>query len=121
MTATDELLPCPFCGHTGIHMRKKTKTRTSVTGKMAYIASDDYWAPGYDAHVSDWRYGVRFYCGRCGASPYYTWGEWHIPDDDEIEMYGDVCFNISNQFDSYEDKDRIIAEARDTWNRRAEP
>ena len=118
--SADRLLPCPFCGHTGIHMRKKTKTRASVTGKMAYIASDDYWAPGYDAHVSDWRYGVRFYCGRCGASPYYTWGGWHIPDDDEIEVYGDVCFNISNQFDFYEDKDRIIAEARDTWNRRAE-
>ena len=112
------LKPCPFCGYEGIYFRRKSDTRESVTGAMATIEQD--WGPSYEDHVSDWRFGLKLYCGRCYASTGYQWGAWHIPTDSEIECYGDICFRIPNQYDEYEHRAEIEAKAIEAWNRRAE-
>jgi len=114
----EELKPCPFCGYKGIHFRRKSGTRESVTGAMADIAQD--WGPSYEAHVADWRFGVKCYCGRCRANTGYQWGKWHIPTESEIDCYGDIAFRIPEQYDSYEYRDDIVEAAIAAWNRRAD-
>lgn len=114
----DVLKPCPFCKHDGIHMRRKIKKRLSVT-KATCIIEQGY-GPDWEAPVMDWRFGVKFYCGRCGASLRYVWGDWHVPDEGEIETFDAIFYELPQQFDSYEHKGAIIAEAIAAWNRRAE-
>ena len=109
---------CPFCEYDGIHMRRKIKKRLSVT-KATCIIEQGY-GPDWEAPVMDWRFGVKLYCGKCGASLRYIWGDWHIPDEDEIETFDAIFYSLPNQFDNYEFKDAIIAEAVAAWNRRAE-
>lgn len=113
-----ELLPCPFCGYKGVYLRRKSDTRESVTGAVATISQE--WGPDYDAHVSDWRFGVKCYCGRCHASTGYQWGKWHVPTESEIDCYGDIFFRIPNQYDGYEHRAEVEAAAIAAWNRRAE-
>lgn len=120
-----DLKPCPFCGHSGIHLRKKTQMRESVTGKT-YIAERDIFHPvslgwvgvdQYERTCPDYRFGVRFYCGRCGISPLYEYGEWHLPEDDEIETYCDLP-HCCERFDEERERD-TIERAKAKWNQRA--
>ncbi len=114
----NELKPCPFCGHTGIHMRRKTQKRESVTG-FKYIAGryvfDQY--SEYEESCLDYRFGIRFYCGKCHISPRYVWGEWHLPTEDEVEDYDELP-HCCERFDS-EQEAATIEMARELWNRRA--
>lgn len=123
---TNSLEPCPFCGHTGIHMRRKTRTRESTSG-LRYDRDmgcpyDDplaghYYGPVYKSMPClDYRFGFRFYCGRCGASPYYVWGEWHIATEDEVDEY-DLLPHCCDRFDE-EEEAATIERARGMWNRR---
>ncbi len=121
-----DLLPCPFCGHKGIHMRRKTQKRESVTG-FKYMAGRDAYDPRtlgwvdldeYEASCLDYRFGIRFYCGRCHISPLYVWGEWHIPTEDEVEDY-DALPHCCDRFDPNQEADTIERAMR-LWNRRAE-
>ena len=113
-----ELKPCPFCVYEQIHLRRKSETRESVTGAKALITQT--WGPDYEVHVADWRFGVKYYCGKCYASTGYQWGGWHVPTEGEIETYEDYLYNIPYQFDHYESRDEVIREAAEAWNTRAE-
>ena len=113
-----ELKPCPFCGYGKIHLRRKSETRESVTGAKALITQA--WGPDYEVDVADWRFGVKYYCGKCYASTGYQWGGWHVPTEGEIETYEDYLYNIPYQFDHYESRDEVIREAAEAWNTRAE-
>lgn len=114
-----ELKPCPFCGYGKIHLRRKSETRESVTGAKALITQA--WGPDYEVPVADWRFGVKYYCGKCYASTGYQWGGWHVPTEGEIETYEDYLYNIPYQFDHYESRDEVIREAAEAWNTRAYP
>lgn len=126
MTATDELKHCPFCGWSGIHMRKKTQLRESVTGLM-YERGYPQFNPfilGYEdteyheEHCYDYRFGIRFYCGKCKAETPYVWGEWHLPTEDEAEMFDDLP-HACERFSPDEER-TTIEKAIAAWNRRAE-
>ena len=118
-----KLLPCPFCNHDGIHLRKKTQKRES---KLTY----EHWSgeyTGYGQYVplahcvvipmTDYRFGVKFYCGKCGASQRYVWGEWHLASKDEAEEYQDMPHRceLFNSEQEHETIEKAIA----AWNRRA--
>lgn|GEM_PF-5888582 len=119
------LKPCPFCGHDGVHLRKKTDMRQSVTG-LKYMHSEDVLHPLYYGFIGteqterecyDYRFGVRYYCGRCGISPRYVWGEWHLPTEDEAEEF-DALPHACDRFDEEQERESI-EKARELWNRRA--
>lgn len=116
MTDKIKLKPCPFCGWRGIHMRKKTRMRESVTGFM--------YMRGYDGqdfreeHCYDYRFGIRFFCGKCKAETPYVWGEWHLPIEDDIETFDDLP-HACERFDPDEER-ATIEKAIAAWNRRAD-
>lgn len=121
------LEPCPFCGHSGVHMRKKTQMRVSVTG-LTYIETHDAVSqegfPVFGAYQNerpcyDYRFGVRFYCGKCRIETPYVWGEWHLPTADEAEEF-DALPHACERFDAEQESD-IIGRAAEIWNTRAEP
>lgn len=123
-SSKSELLPCPFCGWNGIHMRKKTQLRESVTGLM-YLRGYPQFNPfslGYEdteyheEHCYDYRFGIRFYCGRCRAETPYVWGEWHLPTEDEAEMFDDLP-HACDRFSPDEER-ATIDRAIEAWNRR---
>ena len=120
MTATEELKPCPFCGWDGIHMRRKTQMRKSVTGFMYMRGYDQFYAGQYfsEEPCYDYRFGVRFYCGRCRAETPYVWGEWHLPTEDEVETFDDLP-HACERFDPDEER-ATIDKAIAAWNRRAD-
>lgn len=121
---SEELRPCPFCGWQKIHMRKKTQMRESVTG-FTYMRGYDQFDPvslGYtgqefrEVHCYDYRFGIRFYCGKCKVETPYVWGEWHLPTEDEAETFDDMP-HACERFDPDEEQvtiDKAIA----IWNRR---
>ena len=122
---SDELISCPFCGHTGIHMRRKTQMRETVTG-LRYMAEEDLfdsvslgWSGvrQYERACYDYRFGIRFWCGRCRVSPPYVWGEWHLPTEDEAEEYTALP-HACDRFDPEVER-KTIEMARERWNRRA--
>lgn len=117
--------PCPFCGHHGIHMRKKTQMRATVTG-LTYIATYDgvdqqgFVVPGAYEEVKtcyDYRFAVRFYCGKCRVETPYVWGDWHLPTPDEVETYDDLP-HCCERFDEEQERD-AIERAKSIWNNRA--
>ena len=119
-----ELEPCPFCGWNGIHMRKKTRMRESVTG-LTYMRGYDQFHPvslGYvgqefrEEHCYDYRFGIRFYCGKCKAETPYIWGEWHLPTKDEAETFDDMP-HACERFDPDEEQ-ATIDKAIAAWNNR---
>lgn len=121
---TTEPLSCPFCGHDGIHMRKKTRMRKTVTG-LKYMRGYDQFHPisfGYvgadyrEEDCYDYRFGVRFYCGKCRAETPYVWGEWHLPTEDEVETYDDMP-HACERFDPEQEHETVDA-AIALWNRR---
>lgn len=121
-----ELLSCPFCGWHGIHMRKKTQMRESVTGLM-YMRGYDQFDPyslGYvgadyrKEHCYDYRFGIRFFCGKCKAETPYVWGEWHLPTEDEAETFDDMP-HACERF-SPEEEQATINKAITAWNRRVD-
>lgn len=122
----DDLRKCPFCGHTGIHMRKKTHMRESITG-FKYVATEPHYHPltyGQDGTIQherncyDYRFGIRFYCGKCHISPPYIWGEWHLPTKEEAEEFDDLP-HACERFDPQQEME-TIDKAKSIWNRRAE-
>lgn len=117
---------CPFCGWSGIHMRRKTQLRETVTG-LKYMRGYDQFDPyslGYSGQdfceepCYDYRFGIRFYCGRCRAETRYVWGEWHLPTEDEAEVF-DSLPHACERFNPEEERD-TINKAVAAWNRRAE-
>lgn len=117
MTATEELKPCPFCGWDGIHQRHKLDCRDTASGATCVVENE--WGHDYELVVRDYRFGVKYWCGRCKASTGYAWGVWHIPDEDEIETFGDVYFNLMTLWNEDEQRD-AVNEAIAAWNRRAD-
>ena len=122
----DELKSCPFCGWSGVHMRKMTQMRESVTG-FTYMRGYDQFDPysfGYvgqdfrEEHCYDYRFGIRFYCGKCKAETPYVWGEWHLPDEDDVETFDDMP-HACERFSPDEERE-TIDKAIAAWNRRAE-
>ena len=105
-------------------MRKKTRMRESVTG-FTYMRSYDQFDPyslGYvgadyrEAHCYDYRFGIRFYCGKCRAETPYVWGKWHLPTEDEAETFDDMP-HACERF-SPEEEQATINKAIAAWNRR---
>lgn len=117
---------CPFCEYEGISMRVKTDVRGSVSG-LTYLhpfpmfdpVSLGYAGERYEERLClDYRFGVKFYCRRCGASTNYTWGQWHVPTPSQAEEF-DAYLPLSSNFDENEEAD-TIARALEKWNRRAQ-
>lgn len=107
-------------------MRRKTQLRETVTGlkymrgygqfdpySLGYVGEDFCEEPCYD-----WRFGIRFYCGRCRAETRYVWGDWHLPTEDEAEVF-DSLPHACERFDQDEEQ-ATINKALAAWNRRAE-
>ena len=119
-----ELKSCPFCGYGEIRMRKKTQCRRTVTG-LTYINTESILHPLYGGFIGteqmerdcyDYRFAVRFYCGRCRCETPYVWGEWHLPTEDEAEEY-DALPHCCERFDE-EQECEAISRAMGIWNRR---
>ena len=126
---SNELRPCPFCGHPKSRLMHRTEYRENEAGLVAYnyrprITVDDITIGGdeFETKMLDFRHVFYRRCNKCGARSRAVKTDWHVRTEDEAEDFSIYGSQKDKQwgFDPESEWARPWREAADeAWNRRA--
>lgn len=123
---SDELKPCPFCGHPRSRLMHRTEYRRNEAGITASFEEWDEMRGiplgQYEVDMLDFRHAFYRRCNKCGATSRKAKTDWHVrtqEEADEFSIYGSQKEKQCG-FDPDSEWARPWREAADAaWNERS--
>lgn len=122
---SEELRPCPFCGHPRSRLMHRTEYRENAEGLTAeeYQPDVGFGGEGYNQiKMLDFRHVFYRRCNKCGARSRAVKTDWHVRTKDEAEDFSIYGSQKDKQwgFDPESEWARPWREAADeAWNERS--
>ena len=123
---SDELKPCPFCGHPRSRLMHRTEYRRNEAGITASFEEWDEMRGiplgQYEVDMLDFRHVFYRRCNRCGARSKQVKTDWHVRTQEEADEFSIYGSQKEKQwgFDPDSEWARPWREASDAaWNERS--
>lgn len=123
---SDELKPCPFCGHPRSRLMHRTEYRRNEAGITASFEEWDEMRGiplgQYEVDMLDFRHAFYRRCNKCGATSRKVKTDWHVRTQEEADEFSIYGSQKEKQwgFDPDSEWARPWREAADAaWNERS--